>query len=84
MMQQQQSARKARTKMLIQIGGLLQKSGILEGLHIYADDDLQNYYNREKAAALLGFLVECFEDNEFGEDSLKRWAVVGERRLRGG
>lgn len=60
----------------------MQKSGILEAFRIFLGDDLQSYEHRQKAAALLGFLVECFETNEFDEESLKRWKKKGERILR--
>ena len=43
---QQQSERKARTRLLIQAGGLLHKSGILEVFHIRSSDNLQAYENR--------------------------------------
>lgn len=81
MRQQHQSARKARVRQLIQAGGLLQKSGLLEAFNIAPGDDLQGYENHDKAAALLGFLTKCLEKNSFTEDDFKEWKVVGRRLL---
>ncbi|MBY0273565.1 MAG: conjugal transfer protein TraD [Alphaproteobacteria bacterium] len=80
MKQQHNANRKNRTRLLIQCGGLLSKSGLLETFHITQGDDLQAYENRPKALQLLGFLISCFEENEFDEDNLERWKSVGERR----
>lgn len=76
---QQQSARKARTRMLISVGGLLQKVGLLEAFHIMPGDDLQDHENFEKATSLFGFLSECFEENEFDEANLEWWKRMGEK-----
>ena len=81
---QQQSNRKARTRLLIQAGGILHKSGIMEAFSIAPDDDLQAYENFEKAAQLLGFLTMCFEENNFDEANLEEWRSVGERLMRSG
>jgi hypothetical protein len=83
MKQQANSSRKARTRQLIFAGGLLQKSGILEAFHINPGDDFQSYNHREKAAALLEFLPECFEENEFDEEELESWKARGEALLSG-
>jgi hypothetical protein len=80
---QYQSDRKARVRQLIQVGGLLHKSGLLEAFGIVPGDDLQDYENRDIAAALLGFLTMCFEKHSFEEDNLEQWRVKGERLLRG-
>ena len=51
--------RKARTRTLIQLGGLVEKSGILEPLNITLGNDLQKDYNcLESAAMLIGALLE--------------------------
>lgn len=84
MKQQCVADRKNRTRGLIQIGGLCQRSGLMEAFSIEPGDDLQDYENCEKAAQLLGFLSMCFENNSFNEDDLEQWKVVGERLLRGG
>ena len=83
MQQHQQSERKARTRTYIQAAGLLHKSGLMEAFSIRSGDDLQAYENREKAAQLLGFLIEYFEKNEFDEGNLKQWEAIGEKNLRG-
>ncbi len=50
---------KARTRTLIQLGGLIEKSGILPYLNIYMGDDLQQDENlKEEGATLLGDLVD--------------------------
>ena len=58
------------------LGGLLQKSGLLEAFHITPGDDLQAYENRPKVLQLLGFLTTCFEENNFDEDTLERWTSL--------
>jgi hypothetical protein len=80
---EQQSHRKSRTRQLIQAGGILQKSGLLDVFCIAPGDDLQDFENYHKAAKLLGFLTSCFEENDFNEVNLARWQSAGERRLKG-
>lgn len=81
-MKQQHSAdRKSRTRTLIMMGGLLQKSGLMDAFNITLGDDLQDYENRSKALQLLGFLTTCFDENNFDEDNLEKWRSVGERRF---
>jgi hypothetical protein len=79
---EQQSHRKIRTRQLIQIGGIFQKSRLLDAFLIAPGDDLQDYENRDKAAKLLGFLSECFEENIFDEGNAERWRSLGERLLK--
>ncbi len=81
MKQQYNTNRKNRTRLLIQCGGLLSKSGLLEAFRLTQGDDLQAYENRPKALQLLGFLITCFEENEFNEDNFEKWRSVGERRF---
>lgn len=81
MKQQHNADRKCRTRVLIQIGGLLSKSGIMEAFHISPGEDLQDYESRPKALQLLGFLTSCFEDNTFDEENLEKWGRVGESRI---
>jgi hypothetical protein len=45
--------RKARTRTLIQLGGLVEKSGLLEPLNIMLGDDLQKDYEHLTSAAIL-------------------------------
>lgn len=58
MKQQSRSARKARTRTLIQVGGLVQKSGLMTAFGIEPGDDLQDYEHIHKARQLLGLLDE--------------------------
>lgn len=81
MKQQHNGERKARTRGLIQAGGLLQKSGLMEAFQITPGEDLQDYETRTKAIQLLGFLITCFEENNFDEENLEMWQLLGERRL---
>lgn len=79
---EQQSHRKSRTRQLIQIGGIFQKSGLMDAFLIAPGDDLQDYENLNKAAMLLGFLMSCFGENTFNETDLERWRALGERLLK--
>ena len=81
MKQQHNIDRKNRTRTLIMLGGLLQKSGLIEAFDIIPGDDLQAYENRPKALQFLGFLITCFEENEFNEDNFEMWRSVGEKRF---
>jgi hypothetical protein len=67
---------------MIQAGGLLQKSGLMDAFCVAPGDDLQDYENRDKAARLLGFLTSTFEGHTFDEMNLERWRVLGERLLK--
>ena len=82
MKNQQQSDRKLRTRTLIEAGGLLQKSGIMDAFFIEPGDDLQDYENLEKASRLLGFLNECFDKSDFNDDNFEKWHSVGSRLLK--
>ncbi len=81
MKQQYNGERKSRTRTLIMLGGLLQKSGLMDAFHITIGDNLQTYENRPKALQFLGFLITCFEENNFDEDNLERWRSIRERRF---
>lgn len=51
--------RKARTRTLIQLGGLIEKSGLLNELNLAPGDDLQKDHDcHESAAILMGALCE--------------------------
>lgn len=51
--------RKARTRTLVQLGGLIQKSGILDDLNLTPGDDLQKDPDCfDSAATLMGALCE--------------------------
>ena len=72
--------RKARTRTLIQLGGLVEKSGILEPLNIILGDDLQkDYEHQESTAILVGALAEIHQ-RCFGEEATAQkllWAEKG-------
>lgn len=82
MKRQNASSRKARTRTLIQLGGLVQKSGLMDAFLIKEGDDLQEYKNLEKAAQLLGFLSESFEKSTFDEQEGAKWHSLGVRCLK--
>ncbi len=55
-------SRKLRTRTLIQAGGILSLSGLLEQCDIMEGEDLQNDLEaHEKAATLLGILINASE-----------------------
>ena len=83
MKDQQQLHRKSRTRQLVQAGGLLQKSGLMDAFCIAPGNDLPSYEHHDKAAKLLGFLTYCFEESNFNEVNVERWQTVGERVLKG-
>ncbi len=82
MTKQRQADRKARAHQLIQIGGLVKKSGLVDAFLIVPGDDLQAHENLEKASRLLGFLSTCFEEKDFNEENLEAWQSLGSRLLR--
>lgn len=52
--------RKARTRTLIQLGGLIEKSGLLPHLNISMGDDLQvDEHVKDDVETLLGLLVDA-------------------------
>ena len=54
--------RKARTRTLIQLGGLIEKTGLLGHLDLASGDDLQKDPNTyESVATLMGALAELSE-----------------------
>ena len=79
MKKQQNSLRQQRTRTLIQLGGLIQKSGLMEVLNISPGDDLQDYENLNKASQVLGFLIENLDRQNIDIDD---WEGAGERQLR--
>ena len=76
------TSRKLRTRLLIQVGGLALKSGLLDRLNIPIGADLQDHENLVKASQLMGFLLEHSEDKEFTESQLTQWQRRGERAIR--
>jgi hypothetical protein len=60
--------RKARTRTLIQLGGLVEKSGLMEFFGLEPGDDLQqNLEKKEEVFALLGSLLETQSMLENGD-----------------
>ena len=55
-------SRAHRTRTLIQLGGLILKSGWLEAFDIEVGSDLQNIHQRDKAATLLGALMHLSQE----------------------
>lgn len=73
--------RKARTRTLIQAGGLLQKSGLLETFNITPGDDLQGSQDGlDKAAQLLGFLLNA--QNKINVKRAKEFESLGKAFLK--
>ena len=71
--------RKARTRTLIQIGGIVEKSGILEPLNITLGDNIQKDYDcLESAAILTGALSELCQ-SFYGEEAEAQKMVWLER-----
>lgn len=78
------TARKLRTRTLIQLGGLMQKSGLMDILNIEMGEDLQDYENLFKASQVLGFLQESLEKYDIDDSLTAQWKKTGERFLRYG
>ncbi len=79
------SLRKARTRTLIQAGGILSLAGFLSFCGIEEGVDLQHdIANRDKAAVLLGILSEAFErlPNEPLSEHFEQWKNIGTRILK--
>lgn len=74
--------RRARTRSLIQLGGLLEKSGLLETFHIELGRDMQKDPEmKEPVAALFKGLLVLKEMVESDEISLQIWATQGLEEL---
>jgi len=82
MQKQNQIDRKFRTRTLIQIGGLVQKSGLMATFNIQVGEDLQDYESLCKAARLLGFLSDSFDKQKFNDTAISDWEHIGKRLLR--
>lgn len=77
--------RKARTRTLIQAGGLLSLTGYFVICGIEEGQDLQlDFENRDKAAILLGILSEAFEKlpAEPTSEQLEYWKSIGIRIMK--
>jgi len=78
------SARAARTRTLIQLGGLVEKAGLAARLGIRPGDDVQAQHG-EAASVLLGALLAASEalESPAAETYRKRWGLRGRRALFG-
>ena len=77
--------RKLRTRTLIQCGGLLSLSGLLDVCNIQEGDDLQSDLpSHDKAATLLGILLEAKQklENENAFENLDNHRKSGKRLLK--
>lgn len=74
--------RRARTRSLIALGGLMKKSGLLETFQIEVGKDLQkDPAIKEPVAALYKGLLVLKEMLESGEVSLQIWTAQGLEEL---
>ena len=73
-----QNERARRTKSLIQLGGLVVKSGLAEKLAIPIGEDLQKHH-LDKAAILLGFLIH--NQSTLVESSMENFKEIGRQKL---
>lgn len=78
--------RKARTRNLIQLGGLLHVINLPGELGITPYEDLQlDLDAQDKAATLLGFLIEAkikIFDQELDENVKSRWLETGIQKMK--
>ncbi len=73
--------RKSRTRTLIQLGGLMQKSGLAEHCNIELGDDLQgDIEGLEKAELILGFLIDALQNAS--ENDSESYKSLGKAFLR--
>lgn len=85
MQKQGTQERKLRTRTLIQAGGLLSLSGLLEQCEIYEGEDLQNdLEGHEKAATLLGILINASEALLQNNDTqqMQKFRNIGTRKMK--
>ena len=74
--------RRARTRSLIQIGGLLEKSGLLQDFGIKLGADLQKDLEMQKSvAALYWGLMELREIVQSDDFSWALWTIKGQKAL---
>jgi hypothetical protein len=78
------SDRKARTRTLIQIGGLADKAGLLELLNIQTGEDLEeDIASLNKAALLLGFLIDAIDSARLDDKNKHKWFRLGLSVMKG-
>lgn len=76
--------RKARTRTLVQLGGLLQKSGILDDLNLTPGNDLQKDTDcHESVAILMGALCELRQNLQTDDAAAQKmlWCERGKEVL---
>ena len=85
MQKQGTQERKLRTRSLIQAGGLLSLSGLLEQCEIFEGEDLQSDpEGYEKGATLLGILIDASEKLLQNNDTqqMQRFKKIGESKMK--
>ena len=74
--------RKSRTRTLIQLGGLVEKSGLLEVLQLEIGDDLQkNELCFDGVATLMGAFSDLVKTVREDETQVMLWCENGKRIL---
>ncbi|WP_010304080.1 conjugal transfer protein TraD [Candidatus Odyssella thessalonicensis] len=74
--------RQARTRTLIQLGGLIEKAGLFEAVGLIPGSDLQkDPQMQEIALGLLGAFIEIKRDLQKGEASLELWKLKAQAFL---
>ena len=83
MQKQETNKRKARTRTLIQLGGLLDLTPLLAICNIELGEDLQ-LYHPDKSATLLGILSHLCDKlpEHFTDQDLEKFKSVGEKLLK--
>ena len=85
MQKQNTQERKLRTRTLIQAGGLLSLSGLLQQCEIMEGEDLQHdLEGHEKGATLLGILIDASEALLQNGDAqqMQRFRKIGESKMK--
>lgn len=73
------SFRKARTRTMIQLGGLIEKSGILEPLNITLGDNLQKGDEHLTSTAILTGALSDLRGRFYGEEAEAQKMIWCER-----
>lgn len=74
--------RKARTRTLIQLGGLIEKAGLFEAIGLIPGSDLQkDPLMQPIALSLLGALLEIKQDLQTDQVSLEMWKLKAQEFL---
>lgn len=77
--------RKARTRTLIQIGGLVKLCGLMETCGIEEGDDLQHENDVDnRAPLLLGILIEAVQNlpSSPSQEDIEQWKTMGINALK--